>query len=196
MDIYEVAKIAEISKETLDPRPAWLEKMRDTDQEYAIYYRFLYELARAIKPTWTLETGTRLGLSAAQLACGYPMGKVVTIDIDPHSKGRVLSDENLKQLGNIVPITADSRKARKLFPARCDRFDLIYLDSDHTYDVVASEFRIYREMLSPGGVMVFDDITLNPEMRRFWSEVPQPKVELNFLHTLCGAGFGACVKAG
>lgn len=195
MDINEVSKIAHMSKATPDTRPSWLEKMRDTDPQFAIYYRFLYELSRALKPTWILETGTRLGLSAAQLASGHPLARVVTIDIDPQSKARIGSEENLKKLGNIVPITADSRKARNLFPTGCDRFELIYLDSDHTYDVVASEFKIYREMLASGGVMVFDDIALNPEMRRFWSEVPQPKAELNFLHTLCGAGFGAWVKA-
>jgi predicted O-methyltransferase YrrM len=195
MDIQEVVKIAHMSKVAPDTRPPWLEKMRDTDPQYAIYYRFLYELSKALKPTWILETGTRLGLSAAQLASGNPLARVITIDIDPHSKTRVGTEENLKKLGNIIPITADSRKARDLFPTGCDRFQLVYLDSDHTYDVVSPEFKMYRELLVPGGVMVFDDIALNAEMRRFWAEVPEPKAELNFLHTLCGAGFGAYVKA-
>jgi predicted O-methyltransferase YrrM len=195
MDIFEVAKIAEMSRSTPDFRPEWLERMRDTDSQYAVYYRFLYELSRQMKPAWILETGTRLGLSAAQLAMGCPTSKVVTIDVDPQSRGRFSSVENLKNLSNVIPITADSRKAKELFPKDCGQFGIIYLDSDHTYDVVMSEFKIYREMLAPGGVMVFDDIALNPEMRRFWAEVPQPKVELNFLHRLCGAGFGAHVKS-
>jgi predicted O-methyltransferase YrrM len=195
MDIFEVAKIAEMSRSTPDPRPIWLERMRETDSDQALYYRFLYELSKAIRPTWILETGTRLGLSAAQLAMGCPTAKVVTIDIDPNSKARFSSEESLKNLPNVIPITADSRKAKDLFPPGCDRFGIIYLDSDHTYDVVSPEFKLYREMLAPGGVMVFDDIALNPEMKRFWSEVPQPKIELNFLHRLCGAGFGAHVKA-
>ena len=195
MDIFQVAKIAEMSRATPDPRPAWLEKMRETDPEQALYYRFLYELSKAVKPAWILETGTRLGLSAAQLAMGCPTAKVVTIDIDPNSKARFSSEESLRNLPNVIPITADSRKAKELFPPGCQQFGVIYLDSDHTYDVVSPEFKMYREMLAPGGVMVFDDITLNPEMKRFWSEVPHPKVELNFLHRLCGAGFGAHVKA-
>ena len=195
MDIQEVVKIAHMSKVAPDTRPAWLEKTRDTDPQFAIYYRFLYELSKAIKPTWILETGTRLGMSAAQLAMGCPSAKVITLDIDPHSKNRFVDDPNLRTLKNVIALTADSRKAKELFPAECRKFDLIYLDSDHTYDVVSPEFKIYREMLAPGGVMVFDDIALNPEMRRFWSEVPEPKAELNFLHTLCGAGFGVHVKA-
>jgi len=196
MDIQGVSRIAEFTQSGIsDGRPEWLERMRDTDPPLALYYRFLYELSKAMQPKWILETGTRLGMSAAQLAMGCPSAKVVTIDIDPHSKGRLESEQNLKNLKNIIPITADSRKAKELFPQGCDRFELIYLDSDHTYDVVSPEFKIYREMLVPGGVMVFDDITLNPEMRRFWAEVPKPKVELNFLHRLCGAGFGAYVKS-
>lgn len=194
MNTREVSRIAELSRDTFDGRPQWLERMRDTDPPLAIYYRFLYELSKAMKPKWILETGTRLGLSAAQLAMGCPSAKVITIDIDPHSKARFSDEPNLKALANVIPITADSRKAKELFPAECDQFELIYLDSDHTYDVVSPEFKLYRGMLAPGGVMVFDDITLNPDMRRFWSEVPQPKVELNFLHRLCGAGFGVFVK--
>jgi predicted O-methyltransferase YrrM len=194
MDIREVSRIAELSRTTLDGRPSWLERMRDTDSDLAIYYRFLYELSKAMKPKWILETGTRLGLSAAQLAMGCPSAKVITIDIDPHSKARFSDEPNLKTLANVIPITADSRKAKEKFPAECNQFELIYLDSDHTYGVVSPEFKLYREMLVPGGVMVFDDIALNPEMRKFWAEVPQPKVELNFLHRLCGAGFGAYVK--
>lgn len=195
MDIQGVSRIAELVQSVaVDGRPEWLERMRDTDPPLALYYRFLYELSKAMQPKWILETGTRLGMSAAQLAVGCPSAKVITLDIDPHSKNRFSDDPNLKTLSNVIPITADSRKAMSLFPAECKQFDLIYLDSDHTYDVVAPEFRIYREMLAPGGVMVFDDITLNPEMRRFWAEVPSPKAELNFLHRLCGAGFGAHVK--
>lgn len=196
MDIKVVSRIAEaVQSVAPDGRPEWLEKMRDTDPPLALYYRFLYELSRALQPKWILETGTRLGMSAAQLAMGCPSAKLITLDIDPHSKARFSDHPNLKALANVIPITADSRKARALFPEECKQFDLIYLDSDHTYDVVSPEFKIYREMLAPGGVMVFDDITLNPEMRRFWAEVPGPKVELNFLHRLCGAGFGACVKS-
>lgn len=195
MDIKEVARIAEISKVGPDGRPSWLEKMRDTDPHLAFYYRFLYELSKAIQPKWILETGTRLGMSAAQLAMGCPSAKVITLDIDPHAKNRFVDEPNLKTLSNVIAITSDSRKAKELFPLECKQFELIYLDSNHVYDVVSPEFKIYGEMLAPGGVMVFDDITLNPEMVKFWSEVPSPKIELNFLHRLCGAGFGAYVKA-
>jgi len=194
MDVQGVARIAEISRATPDGRPSWLEKMRDTDPGLALYYRFLYELAREMKPAWILETGTRLGLSAAQLAMGCPSAKVITVDIDPHSKNRFVDEPNLRTLSNVIPITSDSRQAKELFPKECSRFELIYLDSNHVYDVVSPEFKIYGEMLAPGGVMVFDDITLNVEMRKFWAEVPSPKIELNFLHRLCGAGFGAYVK--
>jgi predicted O-methyltransferase YrrM len=195
MNILEVARIAELSRNSLDGRPEWLERMRETDLKYAIYYRFLYELSKAMSPRWILETGTRLGLSAAQLAMGCPSAKVVTIDVDPKSKARFSDESNLKTLSNVIPITSDSRRAKELFPPDCKQFDLIYLDSDHTYDVVSAEFKLYSELLAPGGVVVFDDIALNPQMRRFWQEVPSPKVELNFLHTLEGAGFGAYVKA-
>lgn len=195
MDIKEVAEIARLVQGvSVDERPEWLERCRDTDPPLALYYRFLYQLSKALRPTWTLETGTRLGQGTAQLAMGWPQSTVITLDIDPQTKARLDAHPEIKLLKNVIPITGDSRHARKDFPPACSSFDLIYLDSDHTYDVVMPEFKIFHPMLRPGGVMIFDDITLNPEMRRFWSEVPQPKVELNFLHRLCNAGFGAYVK--
>lgn len=195
MNIQDVIRIAEFARSNApDPRPPWLEKMRDTDHAQAMYYRFLYELAKAMQPKWVLETGTRFGLSAVQLAMGCPTSKVITLDIDPQSKARFSSDPVLKGIPNIIPLTADSRKAKELLPADCQSIDLLYLDSDHSYDVVMPEFKIFSQMVPVGGVVVFDDITLNPEMRRFWAEVPGPKAELTFLHRLSGAGFGAYIK--
>jgi len=194
MNIQQVIEIAQAVERTPDDRPEWLQRCRDTDQRFAMYYKFLYQLAKAMQPRWVLETGTRLGLSAVQLAAGAPAATVITIDIDPQSQGRVKGVSEPNKVSNILPITSDSRKVIPLLPPECQKFDLIYLDSDHTYDVVMPEFRLFQPLLRPGGVMVFDDITLNAQMRKFWSEVPGPKAELNDLHRLCGAGFGAYAK--
>lgn len=197
MDIKRISEIAgAVRSGSPDERPEWLQRCRDTDHPLAMYYRFLYQLAKALKPTWTLETGTRVGLGTAQLAMGCPESTVITLDIDPKTKERIQAHPQIGLLKNVILIMGDSRKAPASFPEACRSFDLIYLDSDHTYDVVMSEFKLYEPMLRPGGVMVFDDIALNPEMRRFWKEVPAPKVELNFLHVLMKAGFGAYVKPG
>ena len=195
MKMKEVVDIAQrVRAGSPDDRPDWLKLCRDTDHPSAMYYQFLYQLAKALRPTWTLETGTRLGLSAVQLAMGHPESTVITLDIDPKTQERLQKNPLISPIKNILHITADSRAAVKLLPAECHSFDLVYLDSDHTYDVVMPEFKLYQPMLRPGGVMIFDDITLNDGMRRFWKEVPGEKAELNYLHTLMNAGFGAYVK--
>lgn len=196
MDIHGILEVARGVKDLPDARPEWLEKLRDTDHDQAMYYRFLHDLSRTMKPKWIVETGTRFGLSAAQLAMGSPESKVITIDIDPLGKAKFAGDATLRKITNVIALTGDSRQVRRQLPAECAEVGILYLDSDHSYDVVKAEFSLYLDLVAKGGVVVFDDIHLNEQMRRFWAEVPEPKVELNHLHRLSGAGFGVYVKEG
>jgi hypothetical protein len=40
------------------------------------------------------------------------------------------------------------------------RWDLIYIDGSHDYDVVLSDYRLCRDNLAPGGLLVMDDSSL------------------------------------
>lgn len=191
-DALEVAFKIASSIDTLDEtRPAWLlERLEEPDQD-SRYYRFLYELSSILRPSLTIETGTRNGISAIHLALGNPDGKVVTVDIDPQAKVRVDSEK----IRNLTAVTSDSVKAvPRILALAGSHADIVFFDSDHRYDVISSEYTAYRPLVKLGGIMLFDDIHLNPEMKRFWDRLADPKLELNHLHKLRGAGFGAAVK--
>ena len=69
-----------------ETRPAWLcdyHSQHAVPIERAYYYRFLYEVTRALKPQFTVEIGTNTAVSTASLAAGHPSGQILTIDPNP-----------------------------------------------------------------------------------------------------------------
>lgn len=192
MTLEELYGLAEMVRNTPDPRPERLRRLQDEPSPNVLYYRFIYEIANRMRPAAMLETGTRLGHSAAQMASGCPEGKVVTLDIDPAAKERVLS------LGfqNIVPVTRDTTLPGLASEVKSHfgSIDLLFLDSDHSYRVVSAEYKELEPLVREGGVIIFDDINLNSEMKCFWSEIKGPKTSVWYLHTTCSAGFGVQVK--
>ena len=192
MDTLEALKLIADSVFTKpDQRPIEIQNLQEGERDSALYYRFLFEVARMLRPKASVETGTWHAISAAQIAGGSPEGTVITFDVDPESRRRA----EATGLRNIIALTGDSagpealRAVKERFPA----LDLLFLDSEHRYDVVSREFGNFSPLVRPGGIVLLDDIHLNPDMRRFWFEIRQPKVDLSRLHTVNGAGFGALV---
>lgn len=192
MTLDEIVGLAKRLQGAPDTRPAHIKKMQDDSTPNAFYYRFMHELVRLVKPACIVETGTRLGNSAAQMADACPESTIVTFDVDPAAK------EHVKNLGfpNVVAVIADSSSpaAVEAVRSRFDAIDLLFLDSEHSYTVVSSEYKTYAPLVRKGGILLFDDVSLNPDMRRFWSEVAEVKSELPFLHKTCNASFGVAVK--
>lgn len=55
-------------------------------------------------------------------------------------------------------------------------FDLIMIDADHSYEGVKSDFNLYSELVSEGGVIVLHDVIQNIfdpsiQVNRFWDEI-------------------------
>jgi predicted O-methyltransferase YrrM len=186
-DLSRLESFAKGLRGVPDDRPAWLKSEVDEDDRVAHYYRFLYEFARAERPAAMLETGTRHGHSAAHLAMGNPVGRVVTLDIDPKSKEEC---DALRQ-PNVTAITSDSVLAAQQVQELLPELDLLFIDSAHVYEVASSEWRVYRPRLKHGCLAILDDIHICPEMERFWASIEDPKIELNFLHYM---GFGIALK--
>ena len=56
------------------------------------------------------------------------------------------------------------------------QLDLLFIDGDHTYEGVRSDFEMYSPLAAEGGAIVFHDILDHPgfaacEVRRLWNEV-------------------------
>jgi hypothetical protein len=76
-----------------------------------------------------------------------------------------------------------------------EKLDLLFIDGDHKYDGVKSDFELYRDFVKPGGVILFHDIEdtdyhrfWNVEVSRLWKELQGEKYEFTIHSHWCGLG--------
>jgi predicted O-methyltransferase YrrM len=72
----------------------------------------------------------------------------------------------------------DSTRNKLSSLLRNQRIDLLFLDGDHTYDGVRTDYNMYEPFVEPGGLIVFHDIVQhsplaeeNVEVYKFWSNL-------------------------
>jgi len=151
----------------------------------AHYYRFLYLLTKELKPSLSVELGTHTGISAACLAEGYPEGCVITVDCIQ----RVL---DISRRPNVEYFHQDSLKLLNIAEKSIDVF---FSDTYHDGIKPKQEYELYLPYIKEGGILMFDDISLLPEMKVFWENF-KPQGEKFELPVHGWAGFGIVIKDG
>jgi cephalosporin hydroxylase len=73
------------------------------------------------------------------------------------------------------PATQSSVKARM---GENRKLDLLFIDGDHSYEGVKTDFETYAPLVHSGGIIAFHDIAEHPketgcEVARFWQEIKQ-----------------------
>ena len=58
------------------------------------------------------------------------------------------------------------------------KVDFLFIDGDHSYEGVKSDFQMYAKLVKPGGIVAFHDILPGPpewvgDVPKFWDEVKQ-----------------------
>ncbi|HEX4887868.1 MAG TPA: class I SAM-dependent methyltransferase [Luteibaculaceae bacterium] len=130
------------------------------------YQHFFYRLAQWNKSTKILELGTQLGVTTWVFAQAVgPEGRVVSIEGNPAmmAKARTLLDQwsQVELLeGSFDEVLPDLLQA--------ERFDLIYIDGNHTYEATVRYFDWLVASQRGEGVLIFDDINWSAEMQRAW----------------------------
>lgn len=138
-----------------------------------------------------VELGSYLGRSTSFLAAGAKetgRGPVHAVD---HFKGspehqhgqqfasKVLENEgtllhqfraNLRRVGlddlvNVIVASTSEAAAQWSGPIR-----LLFIDSDHSYEAAANDFRLWSSFIVPGGIVCFHDIGVWPGVTRFYEE--------------------------
>jgi len=154
------------------------------------YYRFLKILAQNLQPRLSVELGVCGGGGSFHLAIGYPLGKVVGVDLaydHPENLNFVISQyPNFHfWLGDTIEVAGDIYQEH-------GEIDILFLDSVHTFDHTTAELKAYRPYLSDRAIVLFDDL-LRPEMVGLWESLPGYKLRMDTLHdgAESGGGFGA-----
>ena len=77
-----------------------------------------------------------------------------------------------------------------------ERFDLIYVDGDHSYDGARQDLEICFEHLADKGVLLFDDIhhPSHPELKILWDEIKARYPDHVFIEDRYGMGTGVSFK--
>lgn len=152
-----------------------------------IYYRFLYRLAerfRAERLTM-IEVGFQRGGASLHFLKG---GGELVVGVDLNDR-RDLSQFDGQ---NFRPVIADSRSNEAVAGAlwelgKRNNPDIVFIDTNHHEQMTADEYALWRPLVRPGGLMLFDDICA-PEFgcTKWWNELePLPgwvKMTLPELH--------------
>ena len=84
-----------------------------------------------------------------------------------------------------------------------DRVDLLFIDGDHTFEGVRSDFVMYSPLVRPGGVVGFHDILTHPNMPYvavdiLWRQLAQERLPLEEIITdpPTWGGIGVLYKTG
>lgn len=143
------------------------------------HYRLLSFFATQYNYEILTDLGTNRGASAVALSVN-PTNLVYSIDIENVKEGEPTPKNCEYVLGNIL-------WDNEIFE-RVMNTPFIMLDIDHEYH---NEIQIYKKLADSNwkGILVCDDIHLNDPMKRFWSEVTHPKLDI----TKYGHGSGTGV---
>ncbi|MDT0631056.1 O-methyltransferase [Rubrivirga litoralis] len=142
--------------------------------------RFLFGLARALRPARVLELGTNLGVGSAHLAAALALneaepperggvaGRLVTLEGAPALAAR--AERALADLGHadrarvVVGPFADTLAD----VARAERWDLVFIDGHHEAAAALDYVRTLAPHLAPGALVVLDDVEPGRPVRRAW----------------------------
>lgn len=129
------------------------------------------------QPKRIFEFGTYTGLSTLVMAMNTPdESKIFTLDIDPASRD---NHEHGMGIGGFAPFevgkyylnTEYKRKITQLFGNSLTfdfrdllgKIDLVFVDADHSYRFAHADTENAFKLVSPGGVILWDDYIWNNE---------------------------------
>lgn len=182
------------------PELQWLEERNSAN---VLYYRWLYYATTFIETTLAVELGVCRAEGSLHIAAAGPK-LTVGIDIKPWQPE---FDENISVMAKrglnyhfiLGASTAPDTLAQiSTIVAREGSVGLLFIDTVHTYNQAFGEFQAYRQFLSPGALVVMDDILDPPEMYGAFVDVPGQHCEFPNLH-IAGrgsVGFGAIIYNG
>jgi hypothetical protein len=176
---------------------------------------FLNWYSEIFKPQYYLEIGVRRGRSMAQVMCQSSTTKTYGFDmwvpeyssvpengISTQNPGPAFVLNELAKLGaKRIPalIKGNSHETLAAFWTDSEnpkKFDLIFVDGDHTYAGAKQDLEICFEHLAEQGVLLFDDLNhpAHPDLKNLWNEIKARYSDCLYIEDSFGMGTGVAFK--
>jgi predicted O-methyltransferase YrrM len=127
---------------------------------------WLYDLCLSIRPKATLEIGLAYGFSTLFFLAALAKnahGRHTAIDPFQHVHWHGIGLRHARQTAPDQFEFIEERSDRAAIDLVRDArtFDLIFIDGNHRFDDVLTDFYLYAPLCSIGGVVIFDDLWMN-----------------------------------
>jgi len=144
----------------------------------AFWATFLFKLIRKLDPSSCVELGSCVGISASYQASALKInenGRLVTIEGSPEIAK--IANETLESLNlqNASVVTGPFHEALKGVLESSKPIDFFFNDGHHDHDAVLRYFNETLPNLANEAVIVFDDVSWSPGMRKAWIEIEDDK---------------------
>jgi predicted O-methyltransferase YrrM len=132
---------------------------------------FIFRLANFINAENILELGTSLGITTLYLSLTSRISKIYTIEGDKNIFN--LADNNFKKFNctNIHNYLGNFDDKLPEILNTIDKFDLVFIDGNHTMDATINYFNKLKEHTHSNSVIIFDDIYWSKEMTKAWNSI-------------------------
>lgn len=168
------------------PKILWDITHPDPRERTEPYYYFLYLLAKEMNARVAVELGTYVGTSVKHMAAGMPEGYLLTVDVNPDAPVQVAKEP---VYNNVVSVVGNSA----FYEWDGREIDILYLDTEHSYSTTMANYKRWGPYVRKGGVILFDDATLDDEMKKVMAEVSE-ETEVIDLPKLHHTGFAVVIK--
>lgn len=131
------------------------------------YCRLLHRIANFTKTQYILELGTSLGITTLYFNQNENVKKITTIE-GANSISKIAQENFNKFDSKINLITDNFDNILPQFIKKNTKFDLIFVDGNHTKQATLRYFFILKNLISETGIIIFDDIRWSKGMFEAW----------------------------
>lgn len=134
------------------------------------YGKLLFRIASYYKPVTIIELGTSIGVSSIYLSKGNPQAKILTVEGNKSLCDFAAKLFHTNDLNNINILHNNFDLAIEMLPEEFTSPKLVFIDGNHTYESTFHYFKIFKERMIEG-ILIIDDIYWSTGMGKVWKDI-------------------------